>query len=265
MSSKPNEPRVEREARLRWVPIPRMRVNPLAQRQLNSQRVDRLAANFDPEQIGSPTVNARDGWYYIIDGQHRIEAMKAIGWGDQSVQCWMYEGLTQAEEAERFLKINDVLPVTALDRFQRSVLAGREIECDVDRIVRAQGLCVTRQKVEGGIAAVAALVRVYTSSDATTLGRTLRIIRDAYGDPGLAGPVIEGVGLLCERYNGQLDDVALVERLARAHGGVGGLLNKADVTRRTTGRKQAECIASAVVEIVNRGRGGRKLTDWWKS
>jgi hypothetical protein len=256
--------RLEREASLRWVPIPRMRVNSLAQRKLNTQRVDHLAANFDPEQIGTPTVNARDGWYYVIDGQHRVAAMKAIGWGDQSIQCWTYEGLSQQEEAERFLKINDTLPVTALDRFHRSVLAGRHPEGDIDRIVRGLGMRVTRDRVEGGIAAVAALTRVYDRSDGPTLRRALLIVRDAYGDAGLAGPVIEGLGLVCQRYNGQLDDQQLVPRLAATHGGVGGLMNRAEQTRRATGRTRSECVASVVVEIANRGRGGRKLPDWWK-
>jgi hypothetical protein len=265
MSRNGSNQRVEREARLRWVPIPQMRVNPLAQRRLNSQRVEHLVANFDPEQIGTPTVNTRDGWYYIIDGQHRVAALNAVGWGDQSVQCWTYDGLTEQEEAERFLKINDTLPVSALDKFHRSVLAGWDPECDVDRIVRALGLCVTKEKVQGGIAAVAALLRVYERSDAKTLSRALRIIRDAYGDAGLGGPVIEGIGMLCQRYNGQVDEKVLVERLSGAHGGVGGLMNKAEITRKQTGRPRPECVASTVVEIVNRGRGGRKLTDWWKS
>jgi hypothetical protein len=257
--------RVQRSARLRWVPIEAMRVNPLAQRDLNRQRVDHLAANFDPEQIGSPTVNARDGEYYIIDGQHRIAAMKAVGWGDQSVQCWTYDGLSEQEEADAFLKINDTLSVSALDRFRSGVSAGRDVECDIDRIVRALGLCVSRDKVAGAIAAVGTLQRVYKRSGPFTLSRALRIIRDAYGDAGLEGPVVDGMGMLCQRYNGELDEDALVKRLSEAHGGVGGLMNKAEVTRKTTGRSRAECVASAAVDIINRGRGGKKLADWWKS
>jgi hypothetical protein len=260
-----NNERLDRRAQLRWVPIAQMRVNPLAQRKLNGQRVDHLAANFDPELIGTPTVNARDGVFYVIDGQHRVAALKAIGWGDQSIQCWTYEGLSPEQEAEHFLTVNDVLPVSALDRYHRSVVAGRELECEVERIVRSLGLSVTREKVQGRIAAVAALLRVYERSDGATLQRALRIVRDAYGDAGLGGPVIEGLGLLCQRYNGELDDAVLITKLSTTHGGVGGLLNKAEVARKATGRSRAECVASVAVEIFNRGRGGRKIADWWKS
>jgi hypothetical protein len=124
----PNDTKVERVARLRWVPIPKMRVSPVAQRQVNQARVDYIAANFDPEQIGTPTVSERDGAFFVIDGQHRIEALKAIGWGDQSVQCWTYTGLTEQEEADKFDRLNDVLAVHAFDRYRTRVTAGREVE-----------------------------------------------------------------------------------------------------------------------------------------
>ena len=72
------EGRIERTARLRWVPLTQMRVNPLAQRDLNQARVAELAASFDIEQMGNPTVSHRGGWYYLVDGQHRIQALKLL-------------------------------------------------------------------------------------------------------------------------------------------------------------------------------------------
>ena len=38
--------RIERKARLRWVPLTQMRVNPLAQRDLNPARVSQLRREF---------------------------------------------------------------------------------------------------------------------------------------------------------------------------------------------------------------------------
>lgn len=257
--------KVTRTARLKWVPIPQMRVSPLGQRDVNEARVDRMAANFDPEQIGTPTVNHRDDCYWIIDGQHRIRTLEAVGWGDQQVQCWTYEGLSEAEEAEMFLKLNDVLAVSAFDRYTKGVAAGRTVECDIDRTVRVNGLVVSRDKTPGAIGAVGTLQRVYSRSDAKTLGRTLRIIRDAYGDPGLEAPVIDGIGYLCQRYNGALDDAVATERLSNAHGGVNALLGRAEVTRKATGKSRGQCVAAAAVELINAGRGGKKLPGWWNA
>lgn len=256
--------RVEREARLKWVPINLMKVSPLAQREVNQARVDHLASHFDLEQIGTPTVNERDGHFYIIDGQHRIAALKEIGWGDQQVQCWTYQGLTEEEEAEKFLQLNDTLTVNAFAKFRVGVRAGRAEECDIDRIVRAQGLCVSTDKVPGAIAAVGTLRRVYTRAGAGVLARTLGLVRDAYGDSGMEAAVIDGIGLLCQRYNGDLDIPVAVERLSKVHGGVNGLLGDAEKLRRATGNQKGHCVAAAAVDIINRGRGGKKLPSWWR-
>lgn len=257
--------KIERDARLRWVPLAKMKVSPVAQRDLNQARVDRLAAEFDLEQLGTPTVNERDGWFYIIDGQHRVEALRQIGWGDQQIQCWTYTDLTDEEMADKFDRLNDVLQVHAFDKFRVRVTAGRDVESDIDRIVRAQGLVISRDHVPGAISAVGTLRRVYTRSDPNTLGRALRLIRDAYGDAGLEAPVIDGIGHLCARYNGDLDDEKAVLQLGAAHGGVNGLLNKAEVLRRQTGNYKSHCVAAAAVEIINKGRGGKKLPSWFKS
>ena len=257
--------RLERTARLRWVPLAQMRVNPLAQRDLNRARVAQLAACFDPEQIGAPVVSCRGGWFWLLDGQHRIEAYKLwLGsWEDQQIQCWCYAGLTEAAEADLFLKLNDTLTVSAFAKFKVAVAAGRDAEADVDRIVRALGLRIAGRS-GGGICAVATLRRVYGRAGAAVLARALRIIRDAYGDAGLDGPVIEGIALVCQRYDGDLPERHAVARLGAAHGGVGRLLSRAGQLRQSTGAAPAECVAAAAVELINRGTGRTKLAPWWR-
>lgn len=267
MKAPSKERRVERDgARLMWVPLAQMKASPMSQRDLNQARVDHLATNMDLDEIGNPTVNkVNASLYHILDGQHRVEALRAIGYGDQQVQCWVYEGLTDAEEAEKFLTLNDYLTVSAFQKFTKGVNAGRETEVDIDRIVRASGLVVSKDKVPGAVGAVGTLRRVYGRGGPKTLGRALRIIRDAYGDPGLEAPVIDGIGMLCQRYNGQLDDATAVERLSKASGGVNGLLGKAEILRRSTGNQKNHCVAAAAVEIINGKRGGTKLPSWWKT
>jgi hypothetical protein len=256
--------RIQREAQLEWVPIPDMRISPLAQRDLNQARVDRLAADFDLEQLGTPTVNYRDGCWFIIDGQHRVNALMQIGYGDQQIQCWAYRGLSDVEEAEKFLKLNDVLIVNAFAKFKVAVQAGRDEECKIEWIVHSCGLRISKEKTDGSISAVSTLLKVYRRDGTASLTRALCIIRDAYGDRGLESTVIEGIGLLCNRYGGELRDDRAVTALSQAHGGVTGLLGKAEYLRRQTGNPKAHCVAAAAVEIINQGRGGKKLLSWWR-
>lgn len=266
MTTNPSEkPRVEREAKLEWVPIPMMRVSPLAQRELNHARVDRLAADFDLEQIGTPTVNLRDGFWYIIDGQHRIEALKAIGYEDQQVHCWAYRGLTDVQEAEKFLKLNDVLGVSAFAKFKVGVQAGRPEECEIDKIVRHAGLHVATGGGHGAVAAVGTLRRIYQRGGPACLTRTLNIVNDSFGDPGLEALVIDGIGLVCHRYNGDLSDEQAISALARSTASLKNLLGKAEILRQQTHAPKAHCVAAAAVEMINQGRGGKKLPSWWKA
>lgn len=136
--------------------------------------------------------------------------------------------------------------------------------CDVDRIVRAQGLRVSTDKSDGAISAVNTLMKVYRRAEPATLARTLRVIKLAYGDPGLEAIVIDGLGLFCHRYNGDIDDGRLVKRLSSTMGGVNALLGKAEKLRKDTGSPKAHCVAAAAVDIYNAGRGGRKLHSWWR-
>lgn len=259
-----NGSRVEREARLRWVPIPEMKISPTSQRKFRPSWANYLEANLDLEQLGTPTVSHRGDWYYILDGQHRIEALKQHGYGDQQIQCWNYEDLTEDDEAEIFLKLNDRLTVRCFDKFTIGVQAGRSVEADIDRIVRAQNLLVSEEHVPGAIGCVAALQAVYKRSDGPTLGRTLRIIRDAYGDPGFQSSVIQGIGMLCQRYNGQLPEDLAKKKLAASNGGVNGLLAAAERMRHKTGHTKTQCIAAAAIEMINQGKDSPKLSSWWR-
>lgn len=260
--------RAEREARLAWVPLGLMRVPQMAQRELKAARVDRIAANMDLEQIGTPTVNKRGGLYYIIDGQHRVEAYKAWvgeGWEEQQLQCQTYQDLSEQEEAERFLKLNDTLAVQAFDKFRIGFNAGRPEEVEISAVVAKAGLTIARGRGEGAIGAVGTLQRVYRRNGHAVLGRTLGIIRDAYGSAGLEAPIIDGVALMCGRYNGELDTEVVVTRLKSAAGGVSGLMNRAYFAKNQTNAQLNHCVAAAAVDIINRGKGGKKLPSWWKT
>lgn len=255
-----------RVAKLRWIPIAQTRIPVHAQREkINWGRVHRIARELDIEQLGNPTVSHRDGCYWILDGAHRIEGLKEHGYGEQSVQCWCYEELNEADESEIMLKLNDTLTVSAYDRFRIGVNADRPDECAIDRVVRESGCVVSRDAVKGGIQAVGALHFIYAVGGDDTLARTVRIAYRAFDDGGLSSPVLRGIGLVCQRYKDLLNEPATIAVLASIPNGVFGLLASAeDIRLRTRGQK-AHCVAAAVVKVINSKRGGGRLPDWWKA
>jgi hypothetical protein len=243
-----------------------MRTSDRTQRNYNDRQAREYADNFDLEGFGYPVLNHRDEVWYIVDGQHRIAALRMMGWDDQQIECEVYEGLSEAEEAELFLKRNHRRAVKPFDKFKVAVSAGREAQCDINRIVLTQGLKVSKEPDDGCVQAVTALEKIYSNFGARTLARTLRITRDSYaGDrEGLRGNFLLGLGLACGRYDGQLDEEEAVRVLAKVPGGALGILGKAQTQRRSTGESLPRCVAFAVVEAINAKRQVRKrLPQWW--
>lgn len=239
-----------------------------AQREKRNQgHVDHLVNHMDLDKIGLPVLSEKDGAYYIIDGQHRIEALR-IWLGDgsdtQKIPCRIYSGLTEDEEAELFLDLNKTLQVGTFDKFRVALNAGREEENHINAVVMGAGLRVSRDNVPGGIRAVGTLRKVYRRSDASTLARTLRIIRDAYGDAGFQAKVIDGIAHVCQRYNGALDEDVASDKLGKARGSVNGLIARSENLHKQTGNLRSHCVAAAAVDIINTGRGSKKLPSWWK-
>lgn len=249
------------------VQLSKLRVSPAAQRELKEGRVTSLLADFNPEMLGYPVVSQRSGNFYVIDGQHRVEVVKrwlGTGWERQNIPCRVYIGLSEREEALMFLELNDVLAVTAFDKFKVAVTSGRSDESNVKKAVESVGLHIAREKHDNAVSCVSTLLKVYRRSDAKTLGRALSIANQAFGAPGMTNHVIDGIALVCERYNGELNDADAIERLAQLRGGVGALVTKAGLLRQQTAQSMPLCVGAATVEIINRGRGGKKLPAWWK-
>lgn len=262
------EKRVEQHGLIEWIRLGNMAIPPHAQRELKPAKVDSILADFDLDVFGVITVSERRGIYYVLDGQHRVEAIKrweGEGWEDLRVECRVYRGLTEAEEAHKFDRLNDAMPVGTFDKFRIRVNAGREVETSIQKIVQREGLRISKDVIPGAIGAVGTLRKVYVRAGEKALSKSLRIIRDGFGDAGFEAAIIDGLGHMCQRYDGLIDEKLAVERLGEMRGGVKGLLNKAATLHERVGGLRAHCVAAAAVDVINSKKGGKKLPSWWKT
>lgn len=264
-------PRLGEEGHLGWVPLAQMRVRPegQGQRLYRPHHAREIAAEFDPKKFGTPTVNAVDGFYWVVNGVHRIEAYKMhLGegrWEDQLVQCRVHENLTIPEEADLFDGLNHAKNVDAFAKFMNRATAGRSEENAVYALIQLKGLRIARKPADGTLCCASTLLRVHRRGEGV-LARTLDLDVKAYGNAGLEAPIIDGLGLFCARYNGgELRDDVAIKRLSETRGNVAGLLGKAAILRKQTGAALPHCVAAAAVEIINKGGKGKKLTSWWKA
>lgn len=253
--------------------VSELNIDPSAQRKLSMPWVKERIDKFDVNQLGYIVVNHRkeDDKLYVIDGQHRVELLRAVGWADHKVHAELFEGLTQKEEASLFNARNDRRAVRKLDHFRVSVTAGDETATDINNIVSSAGLVITDQQINGSISAVDKLEKIYEGGGITSvregrqaLARTLAVIKAAWGisPAGFNGSLLHGIGLVQLRYNGLIDQPALAKKLAPIKGGAPGLLGNARALREMSGRPVHHCVASIVVDIYNKGRRVGKLDGW---
>lgn len=274
--SKTSSKSTRKPSKIRPVPIEKMRVPPalVVQREFRKAHGDRIAADLDLNKLGFPIVNHREGIYWLLDGQHRVYALKQHGFDKDVLDCEVYEELTDAEMADIFLGRDQRRAISPYDKFHVSCTAGYKRETGIRRAVETQGVKISRNKDEGTVSAISALGRVYDMAGGdkigeVVVGQVVRTIKSAYGgDPdSFDSEVIKGLGLVFNRYNGHTNEKELAERLSSTQHGVRGLLRKAEAQRARTGNLKSQCVAAAVVDIYNRGVHGRshsRLPSWWK-
>jgi hypothetical protein len=259
--------RLRRKAALGWAVLDKMRVREeISQRKFRPAWANTIYKGFDLEKFGVPVVNRIGDWYWIIDGQHRIAALKMWlnDWSGQKIECWVYHNLSEQEEADMFLALNNVRAIKAFDKFRAALTAGHEDPTNIAAIVRKNKLKISEQKNEGCISCVGTLAKVYRRG-AHCLDRDLKIVYESFGDVGLDADILDGIGVLVSRYDGQLDDARMIQALSKLRGSVNTIRARAGVLRKETGVQRAHCIAAAAVECHNRGKGGKKLPTWWKA
>ena len=258
-----------RAPHLQWIELGLLKPSPKAQRQFSPAWAAKLAADFNLEGMGYPCVNKRAGEYHVVDGWHRVHVLlNYVGFAPMdTVQCELYEDLTDEGEAELFLERNNSRTVAPLDKFLKAVVAGRPIESHIAQVIEAQGLRIgRRERGNGALSAVASVRSVHDRLGLLGLAKTLKIIQDAYGNEAFEAQVIEGIGLCLHRYGLSIDAALMSDRLAKTPGGLNGLLQPAEQMRLKLGQPRAHCVAASAVAIYNRGvaSSAKRLPSWWK-
>ena len=252
--------RLELNSHLGWVRLDQMKLNPLAQRSFNPNN-PAVRGEFDPEVMGYIVVSHRDGWYYIVDGQHRQRGVLAyLGDSSQQVQCRIFEGLTSEQEAELFLMLNDQKKQDAMSKYKVALTAGRADECDVDRITRSLGLRIGYDKNCEEIGCISTMLKVYRDHGPTAFSFAMRVIRDAYGFDGFKENVIKALALITNRYGNSINEEALAAKLAKK--GLPEVNYAAKSMKEATGNPYPQCYAHAMINVYN-VRNANRVEPWW--
>lgn len=256
-----------------WILVDYMYCDESYQRPLNQNRAQSIAVEFDPDAFGVPTLSKRAGdRFMIIDGRHRIEALRILGWNGQKISCRVFQGLSQAQEAKLFNDCNNTRALQFIDRFLSRITSGDPIACEIAKITSAAGYRIDRTSRDTTITAARALQDVYLGKGQRIQGKnpvalkhTLLALTDAWGRTraSVGGSVIQGVGAFFLRYGPAIDRDRLEKKLAAIVSGPTGLVQRGKGKREMHGGSITSGIAHYLTEEYNRGlRGKKKLLGW---
>lgn len=232
------------------------------QRPVNPKEVDRLIREWDDRLLDPIVVSFRDGKFNVVDGQHRIVALRKMNGRDVMVACKVYSGLTYEQEADLCYKLDKAKKRLSLSQSTNALVeSGTDAEAvEIRRLLEGCGYAWALGKKAGKqneIVATRAVFNAYRFLGRSAFTRLFSIMRATWdGDTrSLTAVMISGMALFLKTYETELDNRAFIKRLS--------LVDPDEIIRRGKGDfstgNTALRYARVILEKYNGQRGAKKL------
>lgn len=261
----PLQPVVERPAPyIAAVPVSRLFADSTYQRDLDTHRVDKMAADFQIALVGIIEVSLRDGGVCaILDGQHRWGAVKANAFGsadeDPHVPCRIHTGLTVTEEADLYHRLNTTRrSLTGWDRWVARRGAGDPAALAIEACAARNDIVIGMHAGTNVLRATKACENVVALGGIALLDEVLGLIRKTWPDDqaGFDAAIVYGLGHVLDGYTrDELD----IERLVATLSGIvpRQLTARAAAVRELHKGTMDRLAAHVIVDRYNATKGGR--------
>jgi hypothetical protein len=234
------------------------------QRPVETEDVDKLIAKWNPCLLTPIVVSFRDGNFNVVDGQHRIAAMrKMAGGGDVTVPCIIYTGLTYEQEAELYYMLDQTRGKLRLGHATKALVeSGANAEIiDVKQRVEDAGFTWALDRPTGEpfeISTTRAVINAYRLLGGAAFSRMLGLIAGAWhGTPNsLKASIFSGMALFVKTYETELVDQIFIKRLSAVDPDEIIRRGKVDFSTNKAALRFARVILS---KYNSQQRGGRKL------
>lgn len=237
------------------IPIDKLRVDHTYQRDgISKSRVLRIARDFNRAFLGVLTVVKRNGLYYVVDGQNRLEAAKKRN-DVPTLPCAVLESKGIKFEARCFKQINETSnAVSAYHKYKAAVVAGDEPEKSINEWTRSYGFRMTRGGTGNGkkdICFIGTLVQKWKTDSQAAKDAVLSMHRLAMTTDHMEGRPFLGFWYLFHR---GVDLRKYEDKIAKA-GGLPAVYHSINVTKIEAGNMEGEKIsATGILRIINKGK-----------
>jgi hypothetical protein len=240
-----------------------LKVDPIYQRDLTAQFVERLAESWDIVTAGTIVVSKRpSGDLYIVDGQHRAAA--AVRVGETHILAQVVNEPSAEEEARLRLKGNVKRTDRVTEVFRARLASGDETALAIVRILDGIGTQVNMTPTLGsGINAITAVEKLYKIDDGVTLIHVLGMLKTLFGElrPEVASSdLLKGLTWFLGQHEGGVD----MERFERVFKmtGPAQLGRSARAHKASLGGTQWVNTYRALVTMYNEGLSDASKLEW---
>lgn len=181
-----------------------------------------IARDFNPLYMNPIKVSYRDGVYWVIDGMHRMGALKILNDdADVEVECKVYFGLTKEDEAMLFATQYDNSHRVASGYQMRAKYVGGDQEIAALKFaVKAAGLTLGLEggKAKNRICCCGYMLKMYRSCGSITeLVEFLKIIKEIWDGEAesLRKEIIGGMWIFYKTYESEIDAKKIVEKFSK--------------------------------------------------
>jgi hypothetical protein len=247
-----------------WVPLDHIRVLKEYQRILYPQHLARIVREFDPALFGTLELSHRDdgGFYALLDGQHRYEAMRQRGRTTEAVPCRVYHDLSLQDEAILFDRLNKRRtrkPLATIESFASRLIGEDGIALHLQDLIHQTGwevdLNARARPRPGYVGALGTVERIYRQGryGPEVAIEVLRLAREAWPQERSAGSniVLSALGIIVKRYRRNYARPRLVRVLAERR--LPETIDQAKLRATTDHIRQTEALAQIFILHYDRG------------
>lgn len=226
------------------------------QRQPIMKKVNKIAKSFDPDILGVIICSMReDGSIAVIDGSHRVHALRMKELNDSTVNALVYFSLTIQEEAKIFAMLNQehTKPNTT-DIFKAGIVSGDEETIAISKILNSLGLIIGVGPGDNKVRAISTIRRVYRNAGEKVLRDTLYTIKSAYGDSSstMRDVLVSAVAIVYNRYGAKVEISRMITTLQKF-----GNPNTLIANAKSIGVNSSSVTASALPFVIVNGYNQR--------
>jgi len=192
-----------------------------SQRPFQESWARKIADEFDTDKFDPPVITLPNGqgFFHIVEGQHRVWAVRHLFGDDEKLKCRQVQAEDPPRAAEIFLGINaGRKPVKPVAKFKVAVTAQREPETSINRLVLKMGYRVEASKVDFCISAVSALISVHDREGMQILTATLSLLHKSWPGDAMAfqGDIIRGYAVFINEFHPYMNPTRMAEVIPKA-------------------------------------------------